>query len=226
MGYTKEEIINKCQEALKDIKTFYKNSFINYLGNTVDTDEPYSEVVAEFVCDHVTMFLNDIPIITRKLSYKTLTHDGEYDSTTNRKEEVIAMQMFGNRYDFIGKIIDYQTPLKSSRSDVAGKIDLLAYDGSTLYILELKEPESTENMLRCVLEGFTYMQTFDKQKLLQDFDLPKETKIVTCPFVFKGRKQWGEMQANTFHLKKLMNLLNIRPYYISGSDGKFIVTEE
>ena len=38
---------------------------------------------------------------------------------------------------YVGEILDYQTPLKNKRSDEAGKIDLLSYDGRILRILEL-----------------------------------------------------------------------------------------
>ena len=49
MGYTHQQIIDKCFVALKDAKTFYKQSFINYVGKTSDTDEYYTEVIAEIV---------------------------------------------------------------------------------------------------------------------------------------------------------------------------------
>lgn len=231
MGYSRTDIRLKCEEALRDVKVFYQADVVNYRGRTTDTDEPYGEVVAEFVCEHLESFQNGIPCITRKKSYRTSSHDGAYDADSNRQEELIAMQMFrhcrnGGRYDFIGKILDYQTPLKSSRSDVAGKIDLLSYDGSKLRILELKKPDSTETMLRCVLEGHTYLKTADPQKLLQDFSLPEDTEIVACPFAFRGGLQYQEVLENRPHLKKLMRLLNSKSYYISGGDGKFEVTEE
>lgn len=54
MGYTRNCIIAKCKEAFKDKKTFYKQSFINYRGKTEDTDEYFSEVIAEFLCNHIS----------------------------------------------------------------------------------------------------------------------------------------------------------------------------
>lgn len=223
MGYTHQQIIDKCFVALKDAKTFYKQSFINYVGKTSDTDEYYTEVIAEFLCKNLSSFINGIPEITRQETYRTERHNGQFDPSSTREEEIIAMEMFnrsenGHIYDYIGKIIDYQTPLKNKRSDVAGKIDLLSYDGETLYILELKKPDSDESMLRCVLEGFTYMKTVDKEKLLNDFKLPPETKIVACPFVFKDRNQHNEMKEHRLQLFKLMKLLYSKPYYIESRD--------
>lgn len=226
MGYTRNSIIAKCKEAFKDKKTFYKQTFINYRGKTEDTDEYFSEVIAEFLCNHIPEYTNGIDTITRENSYKTDSHDGVIkDHDSGRDEEIIAIKMFGKSYDFVGKMIDYQTPLKNKRSDEAGKIDLLAHNGTTLRILELKKPDSDETMLRCVLEGYTYWKTVDKEKLLADFTLPADTVIKACPFVFSGGEQHNEMKEVRPHLKRLMELLDSKPYYISGKNN-YIVTED
>lgn len=230
MGYTRKEILEKCQTAFDDIKTFYKQPFINYNGKTDDTNEYYTEVVADFLCHNISSYIDGIPQITRESSYKTLGHNGDFDIDTPREEEKIAMEMFKQSqsrtpYNHIGNIIDYQTPLKNKRSDVAGKIDLLSYDGNILYILELKKPDSEESMLRCVLEGFTYMQTVNKNKLLQDFKLPDNTIIKASPFVFYGKEQHNEMSQHRPCLYKLMTLLDSKPFYII-KDTQYKVVEE
>ncbi len=236
MGYTRKQILDECQRELEDIKTFYQAKFINYRGTTSDTDEYYTEVVAEFVCDNIERFKQDIPMITRKASYKTASHIGKVP-TSNREEETIAIKMFnqsdkeGSIYPFIGKIIDYQTPLKSTKEDVAGKVDLLAYDGHTLHILELKKPDSTETMLRCVLEGYTYLQTVNNKKLLLNFSLPADTLVTASPLVFYGGEQHQEMRELEIgkrpHLKKLMELLESKPYYVSeNANEEYEIVEE
>lgn len=220
MAYTREKILNKCNYAFENISTFYQADVINYRGTTLDTSELYSEIVAEFVLNNLDAFVSGIKQIYREKIYKTTSHTGEKIPNDRRMEEKIAVEMFnmskgGKIFDHIGKIIDYQTPLKNIADDEAGKIDLLAYDGQTLRILELKKPDSDETMLRCVLEGFTYMQTIkDKTKFLVDFDLLEDTKIVACPFVFYNGEQHKEMQENRPYLKELMMKLNSKPYYI------------
>ena len=230
LGYSKDDILEKCKKAFSDIKTFYKQPFINYNGKTEDTNEYYTEVVAEFLCDNITEFINEIPQITREASYKTEGHDGRFDEDTPREEEKIAMEMFnqskdGLQYDLIGNIIDYQTPLKNKRTDTAGKIDLLSHKCNTVYILELKKPDSDESMLRCVLEGYTYMQTVDKVKLLCNFGLPKETAIKASPFVFKDKLQHNQMKENRPHLFRLMQLLDSKPYYITKENNIYKVVD-
>ena len=231
MGYTRHEILDACKNAFSNKNAFYAQDFINYRGKTTDTGEYYTEVVAEFLCNHINEYVNGILCISRKYSYKTEGHDGVYDPDSNRKEERIAMQIFKQSknlgpFDFIGHIEDYQTPLKSNDGDKVGKIDLLSFDGRIMRILELKKPNSKETMLRCVLEGFTYMKTADCSKLISDFGYDSENVIVKAsPFVFYDGKQHKEMNQERPHLRKLMALLDSKPYYIVEED-KYVVVEE
>ena len=231
MGYTRDEILEQCRNAFKNKNTFYKKDFINYRGKTTDTKEYYTEVIAEFLCNNITEYINGINCITRKNSYKTKGHNGIYDPDSNREEEKIAMQIFTQSRDYgafrlIGKIEDYQTPLKSGAGDEAGKIDLLSFDGKIMRILELKKPDSKETMLRCVLEGYTYLKTVNTDKLINDFEHKLEDVILKAsPFVFYGGEQHKEMAHPRPHLRKLMTMLDSKPYYIK-QNQKYAVVEE
>ena len=220
--YSKDEIIKIMKEAKSDIKNFYKKEFVNYLGVTSDTKEYYTEIIAEWLLDNFYLF-DTIKMISRESSYKVDSHNGIIkDENSNREEEKIAMKLFdysqnkGVTFDIIGKIIDYQTPLKNVQKDDVGKIDLLAYNEKekTLKILELKKPDSKETMLRCVLEAYTYLKIVDKDKLLKDFGLPKDTILKTCPFVFVDGEQYKEMQQDRKNLKELMKKLDVEPVYL------------
>lgn len=217
MGYAKEELLEMCRNEAKRAFTLYQADCINYRGQCSDTGEFYSEVIAAYICRHIETFKAGIPTINRTSSYRQPTHDGKFNPTSNRAEEIMAMQMFnyckaGDYFPWIGKIIDYQTPLKAKRTDTAGKIDLLAYDGETLRFLELKRPDSEETMLRCVLEGYTYLRTANPAKLLSDFDLPAGTRVVAGPLVFNQGNQWAELFEDRPHLKRLMALLGSEPF--------------
>ena len=226
MSYTKAEILKKIESASHEINLFYKQDFINYRGKTRDTHELYSEVVAEWCIENIERF-DLIPMITRESTYKIETHDGiTKNENSNREEELIAMEIFRQGFlGVVGQVIDYQTPLKNRRSDKAGKIDILSYDGKNVRILELKEPDSDETMLRCVLEGYTYMKTVDVNRLIKDFELSEEAKVLACPLVFKGGIQWQEMQEERPKLKMLMKLLNSTPFYLEKRDNKYNVME-
>lgn len=221
-GYIKDEIINKL-ENLKDISTLYKEDFINYRGDTTDTKEKYTEVIAEWLIKNFNLFDN-IKKITRQSSYKVDTHDGKHNNqNSNRLEEIMAIEIFNQKsLNILGEVIDYQTPLKDKLGDEAGKIDIISYDkdNKIVYILELKREDSKETMLRCVLEIFTYSKTLDKDKFLEDFNLPKDTKIKASPLVFFNGSQYKEMaDSDNKYLKDLIKKLEIELFYISKNNN-------
>ena len=233
--YSKDEIIKKLEVAKSEMGQFYSQDFVNYRGKTSDKERDYyTEIIAKWLLDNIELF-NDIKMISRENSYKVDSHDGKNkDKDSNREEEKIAMKLFdlsqnqGKVFEIIGKIIDYQTPLKDIQTDKAGKIDLLAYNESkkTLRILELKKPDSEETMLRCVLEAYTYLKVVDKDKFLKDFGLPENTKIKACPFVFYGKEQYKEMQQDRKHLKDLIKKLGIEVIYLKEENGEYSVIEK
>jgi len=235
--YSKDEIIKKLEVAKSEMWKFYSQDFVNYRGKTSDKERDYyTEIIAKWLLDNIELF-NDIKMISRENSYKVDSHDGKIkNEKSEREEEIIAMKLFdfsqnqGKVFDIIGKIIDYQTPLKNVQTDKAGKIDLLAYNEKenpkTLRILELKKLDSKETMLRCVLEAYTYLKIVDKAKLLKDFGLPEDTIIKACPFVFYGKEQYREMQAikdDRKNLGKLIEKLGIEVIYLEEKDGEYSI---
>ena len=229
--YSKEEIIKKLEESKSEMGQFYSENFLNYISETSDKEGDYTEIIAEWLLNNIKLF-DEIKPITREKNYKVKTHDGKIkNEKSNREEEIIAMKLFelsqnqGKVFDIIGKIVDYQTPLKNVQKDKAGKIDLLAYneEEKTLRILELKKPDSEETMLRCVLEAYTYLKVVDKDKLLKDFGLPKNTEIKACPFVFYDGKQHQEMKDGREKLEELIEKLGIEVIYLKEENGEYIV---
>ena len=227
--YSKEEIIKKLEASKSEMGQFYSEDFLNYISETSDKEGDYTEIIAGWLLDNIELF-NEIKLITREKSYKVKTHDGVIKNEgSKREEEKIAMKLFdssknrGKVFDIIGKIIDYQIPLKNVRGDKAGKIDLLAYNENekTLRILELKRPDSKETMLRCVLEAYTYLKVVDKDKLLKDFGLPENTIVKACPFVFFDGAQYKEIQEDRKYLKELIKNLDVEPIYLKGEGGEY-----
>lgn len=137
----------------------------------------------------------------------------------------------GGRYAKIGRVLEYQVPLKNKRSDQAGKIDLLAWDGHVLRILELKKPGAeSETMLRCVLEGDAYLRTVDTAKLIEDFNqgiqdlhLPEDTPVKASPFVFENSRPERDYHSECPQLKKLMALLDSEPFFLREVPGGYEV---
>ncbi len=226
--YDKKAILKKCAYAMKNPASFYTKDLVNYKGICSDAQVPYTEIIAEFLIDHLQEFTDGIPQIHRAASYRTPTHKGECDPNSNRNEEVIAIKMFnackgGVQYAKVGTILDYQVPLKNKRSDQAGKIDLLAYDGNVLRVLELKKPDTQETMLRCVLEGYTYLRTADTKRLIADFGIRAGKPVKASPFIFENSLPYQEYLAERPKLKQLMRLLDSQPFFIREASGGYEV---
>jgi hypothetical protein len=217
MAYTKQQIIDMCEEASKDMKSFYKAKFINYSGYSKEKI-PYTEIVSEWLLNNIEK-LNEISQTIRESSYNT-NHTGNILEITNRAEEYLAKQLYNSHgnYDGVGIIIDYQTPLKNKRSNKGlGKIDLLSRNDSnkSIYILELKKADSNETMLRCVLEAYTYLKTVSKEKLFKDFGIPADYKLCASPLTYYGSYQHNEyLDKDRKFLHLLMNKLDSYPFFI------------
>lgn len=114
---------------------------------------------------------------------------------TNQEEKNIArlMKMKSRdccfAFDSLGQVLNFEIPLGG---EGRGKIDLVSYNGfdniKKFYLLELKRPNSSESLLRCVLEIYTYFKTIaNPKKMLADFGLPDDTKFVLAPLFFERR---------------------------------------
>lgn len=207
--YEEKEIINIMNEASKDMNSFYRIKLINYKGKVKGSNNKkyYSEVVSEYLFQHFDLF-DKIQVIQRE-NYKVSSHNGlTKRQISNRLEERIALSLFEKNVSPIGKIIDYQIPLKKIMKDIAGKIDLLAFneETATLYLIELKAPKSKETLIRSVLEIYTYYKLLNIQKLIENYELKNKCKkIKLCSLFFINSKQ--DKEYNT--LNERINLRNL-----------------
>jgi len=217
--YSIADIVDKIQEAIAKGERLYSKPFINYKGATTN-GEKYTEVIAEYLLKNRNAVNSGIKQITRESSYRVEGHDGmAIRNSTNRLEERIAHKMHNNEYPNIGNVVDYQVPLKNKLTDTGlGKIDMLSYDPSsdTLFIIELKRPDSKDTLLRCVLEAYTYYLTVNEEKLKSDFCKYTAT-VVPLVLVFEGSLASREYLEKTSSVKKLMDELDVRFNLLEGN---------
>ena len=169
----------KLTEVQKFAANFYKVPIINYKGYVTDklkvNNTRYSEVIADTLVSkgYIKTWLELEPL--RPNHFDTgHNHSESVDinklQISNRKEEILAKLLFYQRdVKDLGYIFDYQTPLKKTKDDSYGKIDLLGYNSKDkcYSIIELKyRPSgSEETLLRCVLEAYTYYKLFDLNQI-------------------------------------------------------------
>lgn len=216
--YTRDDIISECRKSKSE--ELYANPFINYRSITKDTHQLCTEVVAEYLLDNIDSLMS-IPVVRRELRYKIDAHQTRTVPVgSNRKEEAIAIGLLresldnGKTYDF-GKVFDYQIPLKAKQSDSCGKIDVVSESGNDIFLLELKKPDSSETMLRCVLESYTYSRQLNKDKFLKEYGMPSNARIIPAPLVFKDGKQCEDYYSTEQpYLKDLIKRLSIKVFFL------------
>lgn len=169
----------KLTEVQKFAANFYKAPIINYKGYVTGKSKVnntrYSEVIADTLVSkgYIKTWLELEPL--RPNHFDTdHNHSESVDinklQISNRKEEILAKLLFYQReVKDLGYIFDYQTPLKETRNDSYGKIDLLGYNNADecYSVIELKyRPSgSEETLLRCVLEAYTYYKLLDLKQI-------------------------------------------------------------
>ena len=222
--YTKTETLSMAEEAVKSMSTFYQQGFVNYTGTVLRENDYYSEVIAAFLLERLERFEN-IPTISRRGSYHVEGHDGVgRNPGSNQKEAHLAYDLFRKGdVPALGRVLDYQVPLKDVQVDEAGKIDLVADDGNSFYLLELKqEGNHKETLLRCVLEILTYWYTVDQPKLLEDF-LGNGARRTVVPAVLLPEgctacRELAELQAGKRpNLAKLMEAKGVQAFVLDAA---------
>ena len=176
----------KQENSNNDVKrfaaNFYKTPIVNYKGYvkgaTQEDKNRYSEVISSILLskDFLKAWKELAPVRSNHFDTKhapSESVDMEQLQGTNRKEEILAKLLFYQReVSGLGYIFDYQTPLKATRNDSYGKIDLLGYNkGDECYsVIELKyrPAGSEETLLRCILEAYTYYRLMDLKQIKSD----------------------------------------------------------
>ena len=231
-------------DSVKWAKTLYKNNCVNWRGETTDTKRPYSEVIAEKLLESCYLAaLKNIEVVKRSNSYAPDTHKCEINPNSNREEEKIAIRVAKAHnepeYSDSFRVMDYQIPLKSVQSDRGvGKIDLVAKNEQEkeVYLLELKKDSSTETLLRCILEIYTYWCQLDHEKFIKDFaetgklETNQGLTIIPAILIFKGSLPYNEYEelnkgnkGNRSKLAKLIGALekNMRERQPEYSNPRF-----
>lgn len=91
----------------------------------------------------------------------------------------------------IGTMLNFEIPFNAKKGENKGRIDIVSYNSNTrlLYFLELKNWMSTEPLIRCLIEAYTYFRSIDVNALdvlRNEFSGGKARGIVVCPMIFSG----------------------------------------
>ncbi len=160
--------------------------------------------------------------LSKRKSYRVESHYkafdwDEYEKCKNkrpfREEEWICKHCMGREFASVGKMIDYQVPLKHKKNVTGlGKIDLLSQKGAEGFLLEVKVPNSTEEPLRAIMEIYTYWQQLggeDCQNFLENSMLNDVTTLRKAIILYKESPIYKKLSTSHNNLYALMKDLGV-----------------
>ncbi|MBO5313573.1 MAG: hypothetical protein J6B29_06360 [Clostridia bacterium] len=206
----KHEVI----ERIKKRKTFlYKVDAL--------TTHHYTNDAIDYILENEIQLVNgeyelkDAKKITRIKSYNQ-NHDKSEEMPKEGElmcsEKWLVKNMFSGKIDhddIFGELIDYEVPLNNKRNDGAGDIDFISRKNGKLWIVEIKNYDSDESILKAILEIQSYYQIVDKEKLISDYCFPKDIEIEKVVAVF-DRTDASKQYKESDKVKELINLFDIR----------------
>lgn len=210
-GKKPEGAIYSAQEVYKHITTTYAEANL-------------PELSAQF-----SLFEN-IPRQSHRESYVTshrkrhpLPAPGE---RKRRKEEWICISMYQSAPDKgypFGKLVGYQIPLKTPGgmdNNGLGKIDLLAQNGTTATLLELKQADSKEHPLRAFLEAYTYWKQLGGEaagNFLRKSDAMYASVLDKAVVLYRGSQIADKLIHAPDAMKQFLRRLRVKCYFVDQS---------
>lgn len=154
------------------------------------TGDAYAEEIASFVLsefDDIALCIDGL----RQNGFRVDGHCGKGEITTDISqvtEKRLVQGIFNlQQIDPLGKILDYEVPLKASQVDSHGDIDLLCLRDNSLLFVEAKKPNSNESILKAILQSFVYSSLVAtvQDTFLEEYSLPKETTFVPAVLTYR-----------------------------------------
>jgi hypothetical protein len=226
--YSREKIKTTIASEVKSApESLYNNHYVKTYDTLDGTPNSVrvNEIVAEILLKNLDA-LSSIKQITREETYKTASHEQLAKDvvlgSSNRSEELTAKWLYHKEILGLGKVLDFQVPLKNVR---AGKVDLLSYNSDTniAHLLELKVPDSPETLLRCVLEIYTYWRTADKKKLLKEFDDCPAKELRAGILIYNPSRPYDDYYSDECKkVRELMTKLDVDFFVLSADNTRII----
>ena len=129
-------------------------------------------------------------------------------------------QLFRTEMARIGRPLNFEVPLFEKDNEPYDCIDLVSYleDEAKMFLLELKRPKSSESLLRCILEIYTYIKAIgDWRKFIADFNdagrgikIADDTILVACPLVFMDLPEHERSIRKADHSIPYYDFVNLR----------------
>jgi len=237
-----EKIPDELKKMEKEnLKTFYKEAYIKTMPK--GSRKIYSDVIIGcLIKNNIKELFNEfeeIGKITRDNdTYKKEHKVDEIQDIPSQwsKEKLTAKKLKHKKLNFIGEIIDFETPIKNpwkknkeenkeenkEKNKGVGKIDLLAYydnnDKKFLSLIEFKYKTNKEPLIRAILEICTYYCQINRDKLKTDFGYEKTVDVHKVVLVYKDSEQYNDYINSKDNFNSLIKELDVKICFFDGNE--------
>jgi hypothetical protein len=168
------------------------------------TGQAYLETIAGWMLDEwdgITLNVEGC----RRAEFRQSSHSGRPHTTTQIKqvtEKRIVQAAYNlGKLPLLGEVLDYEVPLADKRGSSHGDVDLLCWKKPNVYIVEAKNPRTSDAILKPLLQAYVYASLVAKSRdtFLDEYSLPREATLVPSVLVHQdsaAARQLGN--AHTF----------------------------
>lgn len=196
-------LIDQMQElnSLKgdDLAMVYANPIIGSYRDGIDSDRARPSFI-EMIMGELEDIKSAIDAFKRREYPNAYNqqlrgmHNGAYKEAVAEKEIVRGLMNLQRKsiqvINHYGKdkplypICDYEVPVLA---DSGRNIDAVGRWGDKkICIYEAKNSVSSETLLRCLLEAFTYSLLINRARFRESFGVATDARFVICPLIFEG----------------------------------------
>lgn len=129
------------------------------------------------------------------------------ESIVNEKRIVRALYN-AKRLPLLGRILDYEAPLRATRDAEHGDVDLISVSRGDCLCLEAKKPGSNESLLKPMLQAYTYARLLwrHRRRFLDEYELDSQTRLTPGVLTFPDAVS-GQMLDNLHQYPRLSRLI-------------------
>lgn len=173
----------------------------------------------EWISEWIEAKLPDIQLLSdglRQRTFRVAEHRGQADlksAIVQMTEKRIVRAIFNlGEVPVLGRVIDYEVPLKETDQSKHGDIDLLCIQPGTVLCVEAKKPGGGGSVLKAILQAFVYTRLVAtrQKELLKDFDLPPRLTLTPSVLTFANAPSIRQLRERVRYpnLWKLVASLN------------------
>lgn len=204
---SKKELLQYIEEDSEKPELLYQKDYVNRLGVTSDTGDPYCQVLGEWLLHHRDIWV-DVPHGLYRLvegkRVEMMTRDALFQQI--RRQKVLPP---------FGQVLSSDMTFLGHRGQQLGRSALLLYDGdqksekpySILRVVE--KVDSTDSLLRALLRAFSHQVMIQRQKLMEDLRLPEDTRLESRLLLEAEGAQYDLFLRDNLLLHGLMKAMGV-----------------